>query len=79
MPSRRPRLGAPRFVDVHVSVDQPGQLGRASITMAATVNVLLEITAASEEVAAHAEHDGIPVEPVSRTRSRPRCVCRKSW
>jgi hypothetical protein len=47
--------------------------------MAATVNVLLEITAASEEVAAHAEHDGIPVEPVSRTRSRPRCVCRKSW
>ena len=40
------------------------KLGRASITMAAAVNVLLEITAAGEEVAARAEHDGIAFEPV---------------
>jgi hypothetical protein len=40
------------------------KLGRASITMAAAVNVLLEITAAGEEVAARAEHDGVPFEPV---------------
>lgn len=41
------------------------KLGRASITMATAMGVLLELTGASEDLQSQAEHDGVDADPVS--------------